>query len=150
MGKYANLFRRATESVDYWTQFAIRGFVRDLASRMDTQGIKRADLAAKIGSSPAYVTKVLRGDANFTLETMTKLAMAVGARVQVNVVDRPAAMMVPVGAQWGFETAPRHYVTGESVAVLHIRQDHIAANEWTAAHLPISTITAESQLRTAA
>jgi len=87
MSKYARLFRRAGESVEYWTQLAMRHFVRDFAQRMDAEGLKRSELAVKIGSTPAYVTKILRGDANFTLETMTKLAMAVGGRLQIEIVD---------------------------------------------------------------
>jgi antitoxin component HigA of HigAB toxin-antitoxin module len=82
---YAKLIKRAMGSVDYWTQLSIREFVRELTGRMDSEGLNRSDLAKKIGSSPSYITKILRGDANFTLESMNKLAMAVGGRVKVSI-----------------------------------------------------------------
>lgn len=110
MGKYSGLLRRATHSVDYWTQVSIRAFVRDLMDRMDNKGVTQAALAEKIGASPAYISKVMRGDANFTLETMTKLAMAVDGKIKVCIVDaspmaraidadRPSAMAPPACSQ---------------------------------------------------
>lgn len=89
MEKYRKLIRRARKSVEYWTQVSIRDFVRGLDARMDALDMNRAQLAEKIGASPAYVTKVMRGDVNFTLETMNKLAMATGGRVHVQVVGMP-------------------------------------------------------------
>lgn len=65
----------------------MRAFVRDLMDRMDDKGVTQAALAEKIGTSPTYISKVMRGDANFTLETMTKLAMAVDGRINVCIVD---------------------------------------------------------------
>jgi antitoxin component HigA of HigAB toxin-antitoxin module len=90
MLKYKKMLKQAIQSVDYWSHVAMRSFVRDLGQRMDDIGMKRADLAREIDTSTAYITKVMRGDANFTLETMTKLAMAVNAKLQVRIVDRGA------------------------------------------------------------
>ena len=45
---------------------------------MQENKISRVELAKRLGSSPAYITKVLRGDINFTVETMVRLAKAVG------------------------------------------------------------------------
>lgn len=52
-------------------------FTDAVVRKMDELGLSRRALAAKIHASPAYVTKILRGDANFTLRSMTKLAHAV-------------------------------------------------------------------------
>lgn len=68
----------------------MRDFVKDLSARMDAIAMNRAQLAEKIDASPAYVSKVMRADVNFTLETMTKLAMATGGRIQVSVVTMPS------------------------------------------------------------
>jgi transcriptional regulator with XRE-family HTH domain len=91
MGKYGRLVGRLVQSVDYWAQAAMRRFVSDIDRRLGEQNMTRAQLAEKLGTSPAYVTKAMRGDVNFTLETMTKLALAVGGRLQVNVVDRDSS-----------------------------------------------------------
>lgn len=53
-------------------------FTEDLVARMKASGLTRSALAEKIGSSPAYITKILRGDTNFTLDSMVKMANAVG------------------------------------------------------------------------
>ena len=45
----------------------------------------RKDFAAAVNASPAWVTKVLRGDVNLTIETMAKLAAAVGWNLQISV-----------------------------------------------------------------
>ena len=91
MGKYRKLVDRFANSVDYWTQAAMRRFVLDVDKRMVAQEISRAKLAEKIGASPAYVTKALRGDVNFTLESMTKFALAVGGKLHVEIVNRDSA-----------------------------------------------------------
>ncbi len=58
-------------------------FTEDLLARMEAQGITRAALAERIGSTPAYVTKILRGDTNFTLDTMVKIARALDCELAI-------------------------------------------------------------------
>jgi transcriptional regulator with XRE-family HTH domain len=54
---------------------------------MEAQGISRAEFARRLGTSQAYVTRVLGGNANFTLKTMSKLALALD--LELEVVLRP-------------------------------------------------------------
>jgi transcriptional regulator with XRE-family HTH domain len=88
MSKYGRLVKRLVNSVDYWAQDAMRHFVLEIDRRLSEQNMSRAALADKIGASPAYVTKIMRGDVNFTLRTMAKLSLAVGGRLRIEVVDR--------------------------------------------------------------
>jgi hypothetical protein len=127
MNKYAQLFERAVQSVDFWTQISIRDFIGDVVARMDQRGLKRADIASSIGASPSYVTKALRGDANFTLETMNKFAMAVGGRVKVGIVDqaKPIAEAVPVSSGLYFSNQ-----TGRTENTIVEMSQRDAANEW--------------------
>jgi transcriptional regulator with XRE-family HTH domain len=78
------LFEEARQHDDYWTEGLIVEFTAELSRWMGERKISRSALAARIGHSPAYVTKVLRGDANFTAATMTKLARAMGAEVRIH------------------------------------------------------------------
>jgi hypothetical protein len=130
MLKYQQLLQQAADSVDYWSHIAMRSFVRDLGQRMEDLGMKRADLARKIDASTAYVTKVMRGDANFTLETMTKLAMAVGGKLDVRIAERDAASTFQrkghVG--WQIERKDRQEIASAS-AVLRLDASQIAANQ---------------------
>jgi transcriptional regulator with XRE-family HTH domain len=89
--RYRQLFAEAESSPEYWNAVAAHEFVRELERRMDEQGVSRADLARRLGTSKAYVTKVLGADTNFTLATMTRLAAALEGTVHVQVVDRDTA-----------------------------------------------------------
>lgn len=70
---------RQTEA--YRAEGASIRFTEDLIARMKTTGITRSALAEKIGASPAYITKILRGDTNFTLDSMAKIADALGCEL---------------------------------------------------------------------
>lgn len=87
--RYRDLIKEAEESVEYWMEVPITEFTRDLIRLMGDK-ISRAELARRIDSSRQYITKVLGGNANFTLATMTKLAMAVGGVVHVHIAPRSA------------------------------------------------------------
>lgn len=88
LDRYRQLFRRAQESVDYWVGLPIVEFTEDVCRLMEEQNVSRAELARRLGTSRAYVTKLLGGNANFTLHTMAKVAMALGAAVHVHVADQ--------------------------------------------------------------
>lgn len=83
--KYRRFIRESQTSVDYWSDIPISEFGEDVCRLMDEQGVSRAELARRLGTSRAYVTKLLGGNANFTLQTMAKVAMALGAAVHVHV-----------------------------------------------------------------
>jgi transcriptional regulator with XRE-family HTH domain len=130
MEKYAKLIKRVMGSVDYWTQLSIREFVCELTGRMDSEGLNRSDLAKKIGSSPSYVTKILRGDANFTLESMNKLAMAVGGRVKVSITLQAKQSVVSQTSRvtWSQVLGPQLRLTEFKAVELPRRLE--ASNEW--------------------
>jgi transcriptional regulator with XRE-family HTH domain len=46
-----------------------------------------AAIAEKLGTSAAYVSKVFRGDENFTIESMVKLARSTDSRVSIQIVN---------------------------------------------------------------
>ena len=86
--RWNRMFEEAAQTVDYWVDGPIVEFTEDICVLMDKQGVSRAELARRLGTSRAYVTKLLGGNANFTLETMTKIAMALGAAVHVHVAPQ--------------------------------------------------------------
>lgn len=131
MGKYSRLLKKIVGSTEYWTQAAMRRFVLDINARMAAQELSRADLAKKLGTSPAYVTKAMRGDVNFTLETMTRLALAVGGKLRIEVVDLEVeAPSIPFRLhieQRGGEALAQVPVSGD---VLRLDPDAMAANDF--------------------
>jgi transcriptional regulator with XRE-family HTH domain len=85
---FATLFEEAEESAEYWQQDATLDFAEELFRLLEEEGVSRAELARRIGTSQAYVTQVLRADANFTLNTMTRLALAVDHRVRIHLAPK--------------------------------------------------------------
>jgi plasmid maintenance system antidote protein VapI len=84
------MLEEAEASVDYWLAGPVTDFTEDLCRLMKENDVSRAELARRIGSSRAYITKLLRGNANFTLTTMVKLAMAVGGAIHIHISDQRA------------------------------------------------------------
>lgn len=80
---FAELYREAERHDDYWVASVAHGFLEDVVRGMEQAGISRAELARRLGTSPAYVTKILRGNVNFTLASLVKLARAVGGELRL-------------------------------------------------------------------
>ena len=85
---FASLFEEAEQSVEYWQQDATLDFAEELFRLIEEGDVSRAELARRIGTSQAYVTQVLRAEANFTLSTMTRLALAVDHRVRIHLAPK--------------------------------------------------------------
>lgn len=88
--KYREFLERVETSPHYWHEVPVLEFTEDLLRRMEEQEMSRAELARRMGTSRAYITRLLGGDANFTLMTMVKLSMAVGGALHVHISDQQA------------------------------------------------------------
>lgn len=86
--RYRQLLDRAESSPDYWREAAVIQFTEGLCRRMEEKKISKAELARRMGTSRAYVTRLLGGEANFTLGTMVKLALAVDGSLEVRIADK--------------------------------------------------------------
>jgi transcriptional regulator with XRE-family HTH domain len=80
-------FEEMLESFKGDIEFKLEGLKLDITERicelMEVRGINRKQLAEIIGSSPAFITKILNGNSNFTLKTMLSLADALGCKLAV-------------------------------------------------------------------
>lgn len=63
-------------------------FAVSIDKAIKDQHLTRKDVAKKLHTSPAWVTKVLRGDVNLTIESMAKLCEAVGFELEFKIVDK--------------------------------------------------------------
>lgn len=80
--KLAGSLEQAERDPDYWRDIAVTDFTREVHARMQELGISQGELARRLGTSRPNVTKLLSGS-NFTLQTMTRIAMALNAVVRV-------------------------------------------------------------------
>lgn len=74
---YAKIAAKAEKAPERdWFRIVIE-FTNAIAEAMADRQMSRVHLAKCMGVSPAYITKILKGDINLTIETMTRLARAV-------------------------------------------------------------------------
>lgn len=85
----ANSFKRAFGEArsreQYWVGKAILDFTEGLYRLMERRDLSKAELARRLDTSPAYITKVMRGNTNFTVESMTRLARAAEGQLCIHV-----------------------------------------------------------------
>jgi plasmid maintenance system antidote protein VapI len=85
---FRSLFEQAEQTSEFWRQAATLDLAEELSCLMAESGMTRAELARRLGTSPASVTQTLRADRNLTLETMTRLAMVFGRRVCIHLAPQ--------------------------------------------------------------
>lgn len=85
---FQDIYAEARERTSYWTADIIYSFTEELARAMEEQHISRSELSRRIRTSPAYVTKIMRGDVNFTVSTMVRLADAVGLGIEMKITSK--------------------------------------------------------------
>jgi len=75
----------AKQTDAYWVESAKLEFAVALEQQRRAAGLSYADLAKKMGTSAAYISKVFRGDTNLTIESMVKLARATGGQLDARI-----------------------------------------------------------------
>ncbi len=88
MKSFAKLFSERRKTPQYHSQELAVSFLADLNESMKAGEITNAELARRAGVSPAYITKVFRGPSNLSVDTIAKLAMAVGTRASLRLENR--------------------------------------------------------------
>lgn len=85
----------STNSIEWFANFPVEAadeikleFAFNIDQAIVEQRSTRKEIAEKVGTSPAWITKVLRGDANLTIESMAKLADAVGKILSVELKNK--------------------------------------------------------------
>ncbi|MEE9338327.1 MAG: helix-turn-helix transcriptional regulator [Methylococcaceae bacterium] len=84
---FKTLIDNASKTDAYWAERAIIEFTTDLNRLMKSRQINQAQFARKLNKSSAYITKVFRGQENFTIETMTKLTRTLNGRLHIHIAD---------------------------------------------------------------
>jgi transcriptional regulator with XRE-family HTH domain len=87
---FSALFAKARESSTYQAERLSVDFLAELNAHMKAQGITNSELARRAGTSPAYITKLFRGPANLSTETIAKLAKAVGCKAHLHLAGNGA------------------------------------------------------------
>lgn len=85
---YRALVDAAKETDKYWIENAKHDLAFGLHRQIRRSGMSNAELATKLDVKPPYISKVMRGDENLTIESMVKLVRAAGGRLHIQVADQ--------------------------------------------------------------
>ena len=91
MASFDTLFATVRETPAYKQARTKLDLTRQIESRMRQLGINKTELAQRSGKSKAYVTKMLRGENNFTIDSLVALAETLQAGVEIRLVPADAA-----------------------------------------------------------
>jgi len=105
MTSFNQLYADIDNSPEYvaaGVQFDVAMATEDL---MDKLNISNTQLAEAVGCSKPYITKILRGDSNFTILSLAKIACALNSDLKITLEHREAkneiikrAAKIPSGA----------------------------------------------------
>ena len=85
--KLASYLAERKKTDAYWVESAKLDFAMKLEKQIRLAGLSYANLALKLGTSAAYISKVFRGDTNMTIESMVILSRATGARLNIEILN---------------------------------------------------------------
>jgi transcriptional regulator with XRE-family HTH domain len=83
-GSFKKLFAQIEQTISYKKEKARIDFTIELQALMEKNHISRADFARELNKSNAYVTQILRGERNFTIDSMVELAEALDSNLAIH------------------------------------------------------------------
>lgn len=92
-GAFKAFIKDAKKQDTYWVEKAILEFTSELYKLMLENGVSKKEMANTIGTSPAYITKVFSGNANFTIESMVKLTRALEGKLSIHVSHKDSKVI---------------------------------------------------------
>jgi transcriptional regulator with XRE-family HTH domain len=88
---YQEWFKEELKTYEKDPEFILDGILLDInetiCSIMEKKGLNRKEFAQKLNVTPAYVTKILRGDPNLTLRSLIKISQALGLSLDVGLKE---------------------------------------------------------------
>ena len=82
------------DTPEYELEWLLLDIEEALHTSMEAQGITRSELADRLGTSRAFITKLLGGQENLTLKTLVRVANALEMKVDARFVPRERAAKV--------------------------------------------------------
>ncbi len=85
---FADIWAEVENDNTFWTEKNILDFTTKLFNLMEHRNISKKEWAERLGTSQAYITKIFRGNANFTMASMTKFVQSLDAKLEIQVVPK--------------------------------------------------------------
>ncbi len=100
---YKNIIDELKETIEYKIESISFDISIQIYKQMEKLGLSKKDLAERLNVSKSYITQLLKGKSNITLETLIKVADALELEPKVELVPKVAeskANSVDVKANW--------------------------------------------------
>lgn len=82
---FEQMFHDMEESGDLYVEWAKNNIAEQIFTAMRREDVKKAELARRLSKSRAYITQILQGDVNFTVESLVRIAIALDSRFEVKI-----------------------------------------------------------------
>ncbi|MCX6844384.1 MAG: helix-turn-helix transcriptional regulator [candidate division WOR-3 bacterium] len=89
-------FRKIENDPRFVAEMMKLAFANDLVRLLEARGLKRTELAEKLGTNRGYITRILNTEYNLSIETMAKIALALDAQVTLSMRPRQMPSSVAV------------------------------------------------------
>ena len=99
---FKKAFEQAKKTSEYWAESALLEFLSTVDHAMQDKSVSRAELAKRMGTSAAYISKLMNGSGNLTHRTMAAIAHALDLRVHIS-------LSPIVRSEYGRQTAVSGY-----------------------------------------
>lgn len=83
-GSFKKLFAKVERTLSYKKEKAKIDITIEIQALMKKKQVTRADLARELDKSNSYITQILRGERNFTIDTMVELAEALDSNLAIH------------------------------------------------------------------
>jgi len=117
--KYKKYINDLSNSPEYLADVFSLELIDDFYKLMKDKGLSQKKLANKLGTSEAYISRVLNGFANLSIESISKISFALDAAPHIHIAERNIIV------EW----------TERPTTMEHIPMSFIAHNE-----VPIATL----------
>lgn len=88
MADFAEMVKELRQTEAYAQESARCEISEQICRKMKRRKVSRAEMARRLNTSRSYVTQLLQGNGNFTLDKMAEIAHALGCELRVQLVEK--------------------------------------------------------------
>jgi len=92
MARLVGWYKERIDGLENTIEYKIESIAFDISvqiyKQMEKLGINKKELAEKLNVSKSYITQLLKGKSNMTIETLIKVAEALGMTLQIKLVEK--------------------------------------------------------------
>lgn len=85
--------QEARKTVEYKEEMLFLEITERIVALMKAANVTKAELARRLGCTPAYITKLLSGSTNFTVNTLLRIGDALNVDLHVSLEDSSNSVM---------------------------------------------------------